>query len=541
MEHLCERGENNMVETQQGEQPQKKKSKLIPILLAAILIIGGGAAAFAFLKNLSPKEAYFQAEQKSYEHIVDTFKDRYESELDWAEKTQEKPTESVLELSANVSGIDNMSGGLFSVEQLVNNSKLVLSSQTDLDKKIMSSKVEGNIAGIELENLDVHLTADKLLVHLPFLDEMMQVKGEDIGKILKSLDPYSFTGEESVDFNAFFESTAGLLSEEDVEYFKKEYGEMVFNELPDDSFKKDSETVAVDGDSIKADKITMSLSEDQVKDILTKVFAKMEKDEKLKEIIKEQFQLQQFGFGLPIANIPPQVQEEADSFIEEFETAMKEAQEGIKDTHFPDGINSTIWVKDKLIVKRDFNLKMGVTEESVAGVQITGTQKLDKDKQVFDYDFNVTDQYNDGSIHISGDLSSKDGKAEDTIKVTMDEIEVSYHGTETEKKGKKEFNREFSFMESGMGGKLIWSGDATYEKDNMNSNHKFAIDADGISQDMFSLNLKKDMKLIKGVDAPKEDNVKDLGGMNPEELKSYFEMEVAPKMQQWLFGSMGGF
>lgn len=57
----------------------------------------------------------------------------------------------------------------------------------------------------------------------------------------------------------------------------------IYDELPDDAFESENEDVEVNGDSISAEKITMNLSEDQFKSLITSVLEKMKGDEQFQK------------------------------------------------------------------------------------------------------------------------------------------------------------------------------------------------------------------------------------------------------------------
>src|SRR5699024_219071 len=189
--------------------------------------------------------------------------------------------------------------------------------------------------------------------------------------LLYEADPESFTGEENPDFSTFFEDS--VLSEEDEAYLKNEYLEMIYDKLPDSAFEIIEETVKVNGDSLKTEKMTMHLTETTVKDILQATFKKMQQDDRLKEIIQSQFESEQFG--LP-ADVNPEIENEFTALMDDFDTALNEAQEGVKDLQIPDGVTSTIWTQDNLIVKREFSADIGASEGEMVSLAVTGTQSL---------------------------------------------------------------------------------------------------------------------------------------------------------------------
>src|SRR5699024_220432 len=154
------------------------------------------------------------------------------------------------------------------------------------------------------------------------------------------------------------------------------------------------ETVKVKDDSIDTEKIAMQLSEEEVKDILSATFEKIQQDDRLKEIIKEQYEIQQFG--MPDTDF--------DNMMKEFDTALEDAQDEIKDPEITEWRRSTIVTKDKVIVKREVSVEMGSSSEQLATLVVDGTQLLKDEQQTFDYDLTVTENHNEETVTITGHL-----------------------------------------------------------------------------------------------------------------------------------------
>ncbi|MDY0396921.1 DUF6583 family protein [Virgibacillus halophilus] len=370
----------------------------------------------------------------------------------------------------------------------------------------------------------------------PFLDELLQIKDNDLARLIEEENP-DIKLDDSLDFGKFFEQNT--LPEEDIEYLKKEYLGMIYDDLPDDAFNTSDEKIDVDGKSVKTEKIKMHLTEKQLKTILSNVFTKASKDKKLMKIIKDQYQMQEFGAGLFAPQQTAGMDAMTDEMIKDFEQAMKDANKGLKDIKIPDGMTSTIWTNDKLIVKRDFSIKAGPNKDQLGTFHVKGTQTLEKEKQQFAYTFGYKDQFDEGDLKIDGTLSNKDGKIKNAIKLTVADTEIDFDADETLKDGKRDFERKFTFKENDESGGLIWTGDADYDKDQMKSNHKLTLDGDFLQGTKIALNLKNSAKTIKKVTLPKEDNVKDLGNMKLDEIEQYFMNDVSQKAQQYFMQMVG--
>ncbi|GGJ84504.1 hypothetical protein GCM10007063_03800 [Lentibacillus kapialis] len=514
-----------------GQNKKGLSKKVIAIIVAAIVIVGGSAAAFVLITG-SPKAEYFKAEKNTVEFLTEKVQERYQPEFEWVETTMENPTENTVELSGEYNGPPTGGMGM-SPEQVINNSTLTMTSQLDQDNKQLATNLQVNFAGVEIKDIKLFMDSDNAFLQLPFLKEVLTIQDSDLSKLLQESDP-AFEKTE-IDFEALFKQMDGMLSEKDREYLTDEYLMMIFNELPDDAFETKKETVSVQDESVDAEKITFSLTEKQVKELLTTILEKAKDDDQLKEIVEKQMR-NQFGM-FTSGSLPGDMESEIDTAMEDFEKSIDEAISETKDLQIPDGLTSVIWVKDDLIVKRDFSISMAAKDEKVSTLSVSGDHSLTDSEQNIAYKFTA----DDSSATIDINLSNKDDSLKDSITIAGGDTELSYNGESTLKDGTREFERLFSFQtpEPNGSGSLKWNGEATYENDQKTAEHTFTLKLPNLPQDFVSLNIKNDAKTIKKVEQPDDSNVKNLGDMSAQELEMYFQTEVAGQFQQWLMKLMG--
>lgn len=515
---------------EQINQSGKKNglSKRVIVLVSIILLIVAGSAAAYIAFNSSAKNKYFAAEKATIDFASEELQNRFEPEVKWQEYAQKNAIASTFELSGEYNDPNSEEGfGLFSPDQLINSSSLTLKTEQDIDNKRMSAELIANIAGMEIDNVNAYLTDQEFMLGLPFLDDILLVKNKDVNRLLKEIDPELDALD--IDFADLFDTKEQIFSEKDVKYFEKEYLKMIHDELSEDSFTTKDEKIEVEGQSLKTEQIKMQLSEQEVKDLLTKIIDKLHKDKRVKEIIKDQL-------GATVI-----VDQDMQEVITEYEDSLLELKEEVKQLHIPDGITSTIWINKNLVVKREFSISAGSSADDLASLTIGGEQLLENKNQTFTYDFNFKDSYDQGTLTLEGDLTWKDDTINDSIKIIVDEAEISYTAKETVKNGKRDFNRTFSFSDPyDSGGSLVWSGKADYKKDSMSSEHSLAIEIDELGSEFLTVNLGIDGKKIKAVDIPKGENIKDIGQMSETELNQYIEEDAAMQFQQWVMQFLGG-
>lgn len=511
-----------------NEQTKKQTSKkLFAVIVAVVVLIGGAASAFFFFQ--SPKEQYFSAEKNSAKFFTSQFEKRFQNEKDWGEHSRNHPINDTIEISAEINDPDEffVPGEL---QQMINNSSITIDAAYDLKKKIFTSEFEANISDIKFDGLELHLTKDEMMLGLPFVDELLKIDEANLNKLLNKIDPYTFSEEDSITFEHFFEQMNSSTVEKDWEYLKSEYLEFLYKEIPKEAFTTAKEEVKIGSENIKAKKITMSLSENEVKTILHALFDKMQNDDKLKEIIERNSS--QLGYQ----------PREIASIIRDFNKDLSNAKKFIdKDLHIPNGITSTIWTKKNLIVQREISLEFGPEKDDLIKITIKGSQQLDKNKQVYDYNINFEDYYSmESSLNVRSEFTNDNEKYTDSITLSFDDgATLFYEGTETLSKNKKDFEREIGIDSYEFAGSLIWTGNMTFEKDKMNGEHKFALDVDELQPNIFNLTIHTDSKTIKNVTLPSDRATKDIGAMNEEQLTDYVETEIWPEFEEWFFKKFG--
>ena len=529
MTSWCRKGDSMTDETKETN-PKSNKGKWSIIIIVAIAIIGGAATIF-FLLPGSDKETFFLAEKESYEVLSDEVEERFANELEWAEMSEENPTESKMELSAEYND-PNSFGGVSEVEEIINNSTINITSQADLEAEEIFADIEADVAGLTFDDIRFGITDNTMLLQLPFLKDVLQLNGDDTGKLLHEIDPMTFDEDDNYDFSQIFKGTDYPISEEDRDYITDKYGKFLFKELPDSAFESEKEEVEVDGESFKAEKVNMHLDEEEVQTLVADLLDEIDEDERLKEII-EAYLEQNF--------IPA---DELAEFQDDFDEGIQEMKDSVDEIVLPEGIDATVWVKDGLVVKRNFAFTTEDNFGDEVSFEIDGTQLLDDNKKKFDYDINVDDGMTDETISLVGDLGRDGDDIKDTITLSVDQFDITYEGDETLKDSDHEFTRSLSLDSPYISGGLFWTGDAKYEKDQTSANHEFHVEAEGLGEDVASLQVGVEGKKIKEIESIDTDNVKDIGKMSEAELNEYIEGEAAEQFFEWYvdkFGDLGGF
>lgn len=514
----------------------KKKSKgfIIGLVVAALVLVGGSASAF-FLINKSPKTEYLLAESTTIQQISELFENRYKNEMTWVETQQKKPVESIFDISAEWND-PNVDYYMEEIQSIVNNSKLSLRSVYDPTKEEVEVELGGAFGSVELSAGKAFVTPEELFVSLPFTKDLYLLKDKDFGKLMKELDP-NYEGQEELGLSRLFD-TDMMTGEELSTYFKEEYTEYFIEKLPKDAFTSEKEKIEVFDQKISAKKLSMKLSEEDVKKLMKEFFEKVRDDEKLKDILKETLDDQLALSSLTAEEMPV----ELDEFLSQFEEGLNEAIAAVDTWNIPGGLESTIWAHNKNVVKRDFAMTLVNDMEQEVSYGLSGTQLLEQNNQQWAYTMALTGSDFEGEelLEFTGDLAWDGKKGNDSIKLIFDEDEFFYEGEEKLDGKKRTFTRAFGYSDGYSSPKLIWTGTATHENDSVKANHEFTIDDADWAEDMYSLIVKQDSKVVKKVDMPSEsDKVMNVGEMGIDQIEQYIQEELVTEFEAWITDLMG--
>ncbi|CEA02040.1 hypothetical protein BN1048_01579 [Jeotgalicoccus saudimassiliensis] len=516
----------------------KKGLTILGVSVGVIAVLAIGAYILFQTMVNNPKNNYLLAELDSVEDSFGLFEERFESELDWYEHAQENAIQSTVDITAETNDPSFQEMGM---TDMINNSNIKLDVGQDVANEVSTLGLNADVAGFSISDVHAYITGEKAGVTLPFVEEYMVVNEEDAASFLHKLDPETFTGEEDIDYSVFFESSA--MTETQREYFKDEYSSFIRENLPDEAFESESEEITVGDNTVNADKLTMTLTEEQIHTFLRDLFNKMAEDEELANIIETQMMAANVG------NPEAPTGEEAAT---EFNDSLKEAAENVEDLGFPDGLTSIIWTDgDDNIIQRDMDTALTI-DDSTGQIAVDGTTEVKENSRVTNYDIAVSDDSMETVFGYTADLNETETGYEDTITLRADADDISgdlviINSVKSEEEDNEIWNADISFNEELFGSPLTLyvESNSVYNDDQATGDMTFyAEDGMNVTKDTFVLNLASDSETVSEIELPGEDNEKNIGQMSEDELNSYFNDEVGPQFEEWVtenFGAPSGF
>ena len=512
----------------------KKGLTILGVSVGVIAVLAVGAYILFQTMVNNPKNNYLMAELDDVEGTFELFEERFESELDWYEYAEENAIESTLGITAETNDPSFQEMG---IDQMINNSNIDLTIGQDMANEVSTMGLNADIAGLSISDVNAYITGEKAGLTLPFIEEYMVVNEADAATFLNTLDPATFTGEEEIDYSMFFETSA--LTETQREYFIDEYSTFIRENLPDDAFESGSEEITVGDNTVNADKLTMTLTEEQIHTFLKDLFNKMAEDEELANIIETQ---------MMAANLGNPEAPSAENAATEFNNSLKEAAENIEDVGFPEGLTSVVWTDgDDNIIQRDFDTSITV-DGSTGQVAVDGVTEITEDSTVFNYDMAFSDETMESVIGYTADLNETESGYEDVITLRADSEDLFViNSVKTDEEDSEVWNVDINFNEQLTGSPLtlFMESSSVYNEDQATGDMTlYADDGVSVTRDTFVLNLTSDSQTVSEIEVPGGDNEKNIGQMSMEELDAYFNDEVSPQFVEWMnenFGAPSGF
>lgn len=454
--------------------------------VGAAVLLAGGVGAYAVF-NKTPKQAYLYAEYKTAESAIEFVKERYADELKWAETVKTEAVQNDYELSL---GVEDYSGNLgYDVTEAINTSSINVSLATDPKNDQYSAAVGATVLDFDIDDFTFFLTNESMMLQLPFQDEALEVKLDGLADMMEATTGDNMCLNE-VNLTDYV-TTESVVSEEDMNYLKKEYGLALYEALPEEAFTKNDDT------------ITMELRGRDMEQIITDIVEKAEGDSELHRIIDE-----------VLIYSDPCMSTTAEEIIDELVYSLDYMD-----------INgefvSKIWLDGNTIVKRSIEID---------SITIEGKQSVE-DGITWNYDISEKG-YEDSAVLFKGKLGAGEKIKDSIVFEVPGEGSLNYESSERVDKGTRKFDREFAFYDGYDDFAVQWSGETTFDGDKMNGEHEISVEFP--YEGKVAVVLKNEGAVTKGITLPPK--TVDLTSMTDSEMEEYFYYEVGPKAEEWGMG-----
>ncbi|MBM7551184.1 DUF6583 family protein [Thalassobacillus pellis] len=403
--------------SEKGTSPAAKKrfsgvKSWVFVIVTVVLVAGIGATAFGMLKNNNPMARYLSAEKNTLEKQMNLM-DEFSGDM---EEVQEKmlkeafKTESTIKADVDITeGGQNLGAMLPMIQGLISSAQLETTQMLDPETKDTFMAFDLLLQGQSLGNAEIYQTDEKTAVKVPFLyEKYFSLQNNKLGELLaRSGQP--------VDMNEIPNlaeyQTSGLTAEE-AEEIVSDYAIALVKELESDQFALEK---GVNFEGKELDKVTVTLSEEEAKDLITVLVEKMKKDERIWKLFENQL-----SFNLP--------EGQAENAVKEGKSSLDELIAGIDQLQLPEGVKLTAYLDGDLVVNREiaFDIKPAKDVPTASVALHTSYAEEDKNSYTSTIDMSVKQEGEKSSFHVNYQENGK--KKEEKWNIEQD---IAFKLTET--------------------------------------------------------------------------------------------------------------
>lgn len=389
-----EYSQNNQEQTENNyslyEAPQKKKSRKAPVIAAMVivLLVAFSVTAFAFsdkIKNTlsmmtkSPAEYYAYVENKSVEETMD----KMIKYMDASGVGEDIAVDTSTKLSydkATVSALLQSSLGM-SIEDLESVIGLSLDS---IGFDVLVAMEGNNIyeeLGVKLNDIDI-ISAE---LFMDYVAKEMTMRFPELSTayLSQSLDMSEY-GVESFNMGGYNDFLKLLASDRTTD-FAKRYTKIFTDEVKDVELTK-GENLTVGDITVKANKLTITFSEETLTNIANKVLEEAKDDKYLFDLVS--------SFGVT-----------KEQYVSEIDKALADVKSPLSDFESDEEIIIMNVYVDGEGNEIGQNLKFKDYGNDIAEFGYSNVEQNNKGE----YEFYVTDPASSSSISVSGDYTNNNG------------------------------------------------------------------------------------------------------------------------------------
>lgn len=265
----------------------KKKLWIVLVIILVILIALAGTAAAAIMTGkvaITNKQKFTRglldvAERMSIPEVKEKL-DEYKNMQQTPFKMETTVTGSINEM--NIGNSIEMRELMDQINDIVKNAKITATVQADIKNKVIKENLKLNsLDTIEELSADLEYTKDRISLRSKELNEKyLTFTKSDV----ESSHEYKDLVEIFDIIDNSFENNS-YLTEDEKAHFEEYYKGILAKHITDDMIKENGASILVDGKTTKCSNITLTLTGQQISEIIKEYIDKFQEDEKGKEII----------------------------------------------------------------------------------------------------------------------------------------------------------------------------------------------------------------------------------------------------------------
>lgn len=542
-----------------GPKPVSKKWIIGSVIAAVVLV--SSIVVYGFMSSKSPKEAYLHAEYKSFTQAQEEFNSLYGDVFEMQDRMENEPYTSETDISGNFDVKSDIADPtLMMVQGLLDQINISVDSMSDLNNNKNYAKIGVELQGNTLADAELVQDGDKLGLRVPLAySDFLFMDTTKFGEFMRRMDPY-YIGPETLNLDTIKMSDLKLTDDEKAK-LKETYGKLLLDKLAEENFtREDGQKISVNGVNVKADKITLTLSEKEVQNLLADVLNTAAKDENLLNIITKRYEL--IVEQAQLESDPTIYVLSADELKTELVAGLEEAAKSVDEIQLESGIQSAIWLdSDDTIVQREIMFEASDGYDTVQVVVSTYNVE-NNGKQLKEFKIDIKDDIdNGGSLAVTSEITGKGTERQSNVDVTLSakeagqdlgsfvfSIDSEYKkGSGKEVQAVHNFDLDFSGMMLDelegifVNGTIQETYDINLADDYANQDYVFTINA-GDSSESYTveLNVKNKTEFKKSIDVPNLEGGVNVTELSDQELMMLAE-EIMYNLESAMYGLMGQF
>ncbi|MCI3920863.1 DUF3298 and DUF4163 domain-containing protein [Paenibacillus sp. TRM 82003] len=330
-------------------QKSKFSKRTVVAIVAAVgifLTAGGAYAGYAVLDWFKdPKTIYLQAEMNTLQHAL---KSENGTQLQkFVEESLNTPVHTAVEVSDLELEIEGVDAEQQKIIDLLKDAKLRFETQYDDETEHSAGKARLALGDEDLLNVEMFLKDTQFGIWLPdFDDKYWVVDLEDSeasslgGDYLDSLPNRTITYKDL--------SNAVRMNEDEYKPILSSYGKLIYDRLQPEQFALNKDAVFREGEHEFATRqITVTFSEQQYKDFLTAIVAKLADDEALRSLLYSRYDNVSsllLDAGYDIETISEK------EFSEAWDDAVEEMEDSVADVSLKEDLRMVVDIDRKGVI-----------------------------------------------------------------------------------------------------------------------------------------------------------------------------------------------
>lgn len=366
-----------------GTSLGKKSSKVALLTVILLVLLGGAAAASYMFLSKSPKDRFMEAQLQSLTTLATEIGSGSDVQTELQRRLVEEPSATTMEISGGLRNPGALGEDAQMLDDLLRRANVTLVTKYDPENQVTSNKAKLKMEGSELIAGEFWESEERLALHVPTLyPKHVVLENRNLGQFFRNLGMDYSGPDRFTTRNEAREVTTK--HENDIMAFMADYGKYIVDFVQEEevTLEKGVAFESPEG-SVKLDQLTLTLSEERMRELLNGMATKLGDDDKgltiLSEVIAASVKTSGQSTFTPDSVDAREMQKWQDpAYVKnKLKQGASDFPEDAKDIAMPGGLKITILVDGKEIA----NQKVDFTLEDLK-FSLETTRWKNKDKSV---------------------------------------------------------------------------------------------------------------------------------------------------------------